>query len=116
MRNILKYGCYSVGASARVAVQSVHDLISMRLEERDKKLLKKVYTLDELRDLESKLVLICGNKEESRTEVDHFLNVSCIHCIKITVSELHASDSDSLRSETFNGEVSALASKKCITI
>ena len=78
MRNILKYGCYSVGASARVAVQSVHDLISMRLEERDKKLLKKIYTLDELRDLESKLVLICGNKEESRTEVDHFLNVSSI--------------------------------------
>ena len=78
MRNILKYGCYRVGASGTVAVQSVHDLVSMRLEERDKKILKKAYNLDELRDLESKLVLICGNKEESRTEVDHFLNVGCV--------------------------------------
>ena len=86
MRNILKYGHYRVGASAMVAVQSVHDLISMRLEERDKKLLKKVYILDELRDLESKLVLICGNKEESRMEVDHFLNVSFIHYMKYTVN------------------------------
>ena len=80
MRNILKYGCYRVGAnyseSSKGAAQSVNQLISMRLEERDQKFLQKVYTLDELRDLESKLVLICGNKEKSRTEVDHFLNVS----------------------------------------
>ena len=70
------YGCYSVGASSKAAVQSVHDLISMRLEDRDQELLQTVYTLDDLRDLESKLVLICENKEKWRTEVDHFLNVS----------------------------------------
>ena len=75
MRNILKYGSYRVGASSEDTVQSVNDLITMRLDERDQKFIQKVYTLDELRDLESKLVLICGSKEESRTEVDHFLNV-----------------------------------------
>ena len=97
MRNILKCGCYSVGTSGRVAVQSVHDLISMRLEERDKKLIKKIYTLDELRDLESKLVLICGNKEESRTEVDHFLNVSYFMSVHMLSCKALTRDSVYLR-------------------
>ena len=77
MRNILKYGCYRVGATSSVAkIDSIHDLISMRLEDpeqEDVQLHKKEYTLDELRDLESKLVLICGNKAESKSEVNHFL-------------------------------------------
>ena len=80
MRNILKYGCYRIGALSSVAkINSIHDLIKMTLEERDGvKLPKKEYFLDELRDLESKLVLICGNKTESRAEVDHYLNVSSL--------------------------------------
>lgn len=78
MRNILKYGEYGVGVPSSEDIQSINDLIKMKLEEKDKKLIKKIYNLDELRDLESKLVLICGNKEDSRTEVDHFLSVSSI--------------------------------------
>ena len=79
MQNILKYGRYEVG----VTIQSnpghtIHDLISLKLIVKDKKLSKISYNLDDLRDLESKLVLITGSKAENRTQVDHYLNV----CIK----------------------------------
>ena len=59
-------------------VHTIHDLISLKLIVRDKKLSKISYNLDDLRDLESKLVLITGSKAENRTEVDHYLNVCII--------------------------------------
>ena len=78
MRNILKYGRYQVGVTIQSKpVHTIHDLITLKLIVRDKKLSKRSYNLDDLRDLESKLVLITGSKAESRTEVDHYLNV-CI--------------------------------------
>ena len=58
-------------------MHSIHDIIHLKLEERDKQLPKKNYSLDELRDLESKLVLITGSKAENRAEVEQFLDVSC---------------------------------------
>lgn len=78
MRNILRYGRYQVGVTIQSKpVYTIHDLISLKLIVRDKKLSKLSYNLDDLRDLESKLVLITGSKAENRTEVDHYLNV-CI--------------------------------------
>ena len=74
MSNILKYGTYRVGFKKNA--QTVHDLISVTLSRQ--KVVKWKYSLDELRDLESKLVLICGNKAENRAEVDDYLNVSKI--------------------------------------
>ena len=76
MNNILKYGYYTVGASQSRTVQTIHDVIHLTLKERDKPLHKKSYSLDELRDLESKLVLITGNKTENKRDVDRFLDVS----------------------------------------
>ena len=77
MKNILSYGCYYVGnLSQSTPGQSIHDLISLKLETGSKKLDKTHYSLEELRDLESRLVLITGSKAENRTEVDHYLNVS----------------------------------------
>ena len=73
MTNILKYGTYRVGFKRNA--QTVPDLITVMLTQRRQKLFKSKYTLDELRDLESKLVLICGNKSDTRAEVDHYLNV-----------------------------------------
>ncbi|XP_064403130.1 E3 ubiquitin-protein ligase RNF213-like isoform X2 [Halichondria panicea] len=71
MSNILKYGTYRVGFKKNA--QTVHDLISVTLSRQ--KVVKWKYSLDELRDLESKLVLICGNKAENRAEVDDYLNL-----------------------------------------
>ena len=72
MRNILQYGYYTV--EAQLGCRSIHDAVHVDLD--DRKLSKKCFTLDELRDLESKLVLITGSKAEHRKQVDHFLDVS----------------------------------------
>ena len=94
MRNILKYGRYQVGVTIQSKpVHTIHDLISLKLVGLDKKVPKTSYNLDDLRDLESKLVLITGSKAESRTEVDHYLNVRVISIdfvfISFTLAILH---------------------------
>ena len=78
MRNILKYGRYKVGSTSVKTAHSIHDFISVSLSNKEKTLPKTSFSLDELRDLESKLVLICGNKADARAEVDHYLNVCWI--------------------------------------
>ncbi len=81
MAHILKYGSYRVGFQKNA--RTVHDLISVTLDQRYQKLVKVKYTLDELRDLESKLVLICGNSADNRAEVDHYLDVSLLEVISM---------------------------------
>jgi hypothetical protein len=77
MQNILSYGCFYVGTmSQSTPAHGIHELISLKLQAGSKKLDKTHYSLDELRDLESRLVLITGSKAENRTEVDHYLSVS----------------------------------------
>ena len=73
MRNILTNGWYRVGSKCMQAVHSIHDIIQVKT---GKQLPQTNFSLDDLRDLESKLVLITGSKAENRKEVDQFLNVS----------------------------------------
>lgn len=76
MNNITNYGSYTVGRSHAKGFQlKPLELIHMYLEERDKTLAQKKYSLDELKDLESKLVLITGKESKERDNVDHFLKV-----------------------------------------
>ena len=78
MNNIINYGCYKVGSRKLQIFQSREEIVHVTLYERDKRLHKKAYTLEDLKDLESKLILITGSKAENRTEVDYFLDVrSC---------------------------------------
>ena len=76
MRNVLRYGHYRVGFNSTQTVQSIHDMIHLNLVSTGKQLPQTNFSLDDLRDLESKLVLITGSKSENRKEVDQFLNVS----------------------------------------
>ena len=72
MNNILSYGCYQIGSQKPlVTFNSIHDIIHLTLTEHDKLLTKKRYTLNELRDLESKLALIVGRNAE-KTQVGVF--------------------------------------------
>ena len=81
MDNIQKYGCYTVTGKRDVTIHSIHDVIQLTLTPpAGTKLLKKSYSLDELRDLESKLVLITGSKAENRAAVEQFLDV-CYICL-----------------------------------
>ena len=72
MNNILAYGCYLVGSTRAQIFHSIDDIIHLTLTERDKRLTKKHYSLNELRDLESKLALIVGKNAANRTEVGVF--------------------------------------------
>ena len=69
----MEYGRYHIASST---FQTIYKMISVTLEGQDKRLHKKYYTLDELRDLESKLVLITGSQAENRKTVDLFIDVS----------------------------------------
>ena len=79
MKNIKEYGCYTIGSQALGVHSKLSQLIRMDLEQRDKPLAQLKYSLDELRDLESKLVLITGSESEEKEQVDHFLNVSKVN-------------------------------------
>ena len=77
MNNIFECGCYKIGIKRPVICKSHSEVISLTLiETGEKRLAKKRYNLEELRDLESKLVLITGRNAEKRKMVDLFLDVS----------------------------------------
>ena len=78
LRHILTYGHFHIGSQSSRAMQSIHEIIHLKLQRTDKPLPKMSYSLDDLRDLESKLVLITGSKSKNRKEVDQFLNVSIL--------------------------------------
>ena len=77
MRNINQYGRYEIGSLKKGILFGRSETIDLRLmHSGEKKIAKLQYTLNELRDLESKLVLITGRESKERKEVDLFLNVS----------------------------------------
>lgn len=76
MNNIFQYGCFFVGSGESHISCSYHEVIHLSLKEKDKPITKKEYVLEELRDLESKLILITGSKAEHREDVDIFIDVS----------------------------------------
>ena len=103
MDNIRRCGYYIVGGRSNVAMDTIHDVIELVLTPQEEiMLLKTIYTLNELRDLESKIVLITGTRAENRAAVDHFLNVSslrgllvCLFNISLLVHFVPAHTSDS---------------------
>lgn len=80
LENILKYGMYKVGSSRHLIPQSTEEVVQLVLKVTDRQLSKMNYSLDDLQDLESKLVLITGNKAQNRQQVDIFLDVSATLC------------------------------------
>ena len=63
------------------SVQDQSQVIRLELTETDKSLPKKNYSLDDLSDLESKLVLITGRDSTEADEVQVFLQVCACVCV-----------------------------------
>ena len=78
MRNINRDGCYTIGSRKKTIHTSLSQLIKMNMRKREKVRPKYTYTLDDLSDLESKLVLITGRQSTEREEVEQFLLVRII--------------------------------------
>ena len=75
----MEYGCYEVGVKQPVICKSQNEVISLTLKmtkDEEEKHLKTSYSLEDLKDLESKLVLITGRNADNREMVDLFVNVS----------------------------------------
>ena len=76
LKHILTYGHFHIGSQSRKVIQSIHEIVHLKLLKTGKQLPQMSYSLDDLRDLESKLVLITGSKAKNKEEVNQFLNVS----------------------------------------
>ena len=77
LNNINKYGVYEIGSSKKGILVSRSEGIQLRLRKPSSIEIHKLhFNLDELKDLESKLVLITGRETKERKKVDLFLNVS----------------------------------------
>ena len=78
MNACINHGKYRVGQSGDKIFHVMSEVVHLTVEAKH----TRVYTLDELKDLESKLVLITGSKDEKRQKVDGFLDVSdyCYNC------------------------------------
>ena len=78
MRNINQFGQYTIGSTRRQFTTNRADIIFFRLVQikQTKRLSKVNYTLNELRDLESKLELITGRDSSEHDEKDRFVEVS----------------------------------------
>ena len=81
MNNIFQYGCYFVGSGEAHICHNYSDVIVLKLK-KSKSITKIEYNLEELRDLESKLVLITGSKAEYRENVDIFIDVRSIPLLR----------------------------------
>ena len=85
MNNIYQYGSYTIGSCRKSVHTSQSQVIHLDLTETDKSLPKKHYSLDDLSDLESKLVLITGRDSKESKEVQVFLQVSvCVHTCRLS--------------------------------
>eukprot|EP00118_Oscarella_pearsei_P024152 m.300392 g.300392 ORF g.300392 m.300392 type:complete len:777 (+) comp40798_c0_seq2:3410-5740(+) len=72
-------GQYSLGCRSTEAPQDISDCISLEIKASDTSgaattALRKKYSLSDLQDLQSKLILISGYKDERRNEVDVFVD------------------------------------------
>ena len=76
MKNINECGSYTIGVNAKVVETQLANVIKLRLSTSGRSVQQSSYTLDELRDLESKLVLITGRDSKEKGDVYHFINVS----------------------------------------
>ena len=66
MNEIMNYGCYEIGIKQPGICKSQSEVISLSLEvmkEEEERHLKTYYSLEDLQDLESKLVLITDNQK-----------------------------------------------------
>ena len=74
MEDINHYGAYIICCEGKRLLQSIEGAVSLKIMRINAA--KKDYTFNDLRDLESKLVLIRGRSTKGGAEIDKFLDVS----------------------------------------
>ena len=73
VNDINQWGEYKISSSEEMPLLFIGDAIKLKIHRPNA--VKPEYSLDDLRDLESKLVLITGKNAAGKMETDKFLNV-----------------------------------------
>lgn len=78
LEHIQSHGQYSVSSAAKRSFSRVQiqDVVQLNILPEDAYAIKRQYTLDELRDLESRLILVTSQEAKNRKDVDQFIHVS----------------------------------------
>ena len=71
--DIIEYGEYIISSTEEMSLLSISDAIKLKIHRLNA--VKREYLLDDLRDLESKLVLITGKHTTEKAKTEKFLNV-----------------------------------------
>ena len=81
VEDINKHGVYTICCGGKKLLQSIESAVSLKIVRVNAA--KKKYSFNDLRDLESKLVLIRGRGTKGGAEIDRFLDVSVTNNITI---------------------------------
>ena len=76
-KGVYHVGCLSESASAAMEMLSLDTVVELSVPQGEKGELK-VYTLDDLKDLQSKLMLIAAKASQGKEKVDRFVDVSLV--------------------------------------
>ena len=76
-KGVYRVGCISESASAAMEMLSLDTVVELNVPQGEKGELK-VYTLDDLKDLQSKLMLIAAKASQGKEKVDRFVDVSLV--------------------------------------
>lgn len=77
LENIQLYGEYSVSVTDlyHCSQSCIQDVVHLNLSTDNPSVVKALYSLDELRDLESRLILVTSCDAKNREKVDLFIHV-----------------------------------------
>ena len=76
-KGVYRVGCLSESASAAMEKLNLGTVVQLSVAQ-GKKGEHKIYTLDDLKDLQSKLMLIAAKASQGKEEVDQFVDVSLV--------------------------------------
>ena len=74
-QGVYRVGCLSEDASAALEELTIDKVVELSVPQ-GKEEERKFYTLDDLKDLQSKLMLIAAKASHGKEEVDRFVDVS----------------------------------------
>ena len=78
--DIIQFGEYVISSTEGMPLLSIGNAIKLKIHRLNA--VKKEYSLDDLRDLESKLVLITGKHTTEKAKTERFLNV-CFRILRV---------------------------------
>ena len=85
-RGVYEVGCPPQGNESRNGEETLESVIHLSVPPKEGDKETKVYNLDELKDLQSKLMLIAAKASQGKEEVDMFVEVGLQGCLWLFIT------------------------------